>query len=329
MERPQTALFRPGQQIRYIACKADGQPYRWNTAWVREVRPDCIILDLPAGVITEGPKYGKPTKYRTRHYLWLGRPYNLFECYEPDGTPRYLYVNIGSAPILAEGEIRYVDYELDLVKRYGETKIYVIDEDEFAEAITQYGYTPSFQAECWAAVAQARALLETWTWHPAGAPPLYQPGQSVQMTALKADGQPYRWANLTVLTADANYVVLTSPVGTPIEGPKGGWKALYEGHVHLWSDRPYNLTEVFYADGTLLELYVNIASHAEFLPGEIRYIDYELDVSKKPGRPAEVVDEEEFQEAIPHYGYTEQLQKACYQAVQEVLELVETWPHNT
>lgn len=329
MATPQTTLFRPGQQIRYIACKADGQPYRWNTAWVGEVRPDCIILNIPPGVFVEGPKYGTPTKHRTRHYLWLDRPYNLFESYNPDGSPRALYLNIASPPVLSEGEIRYTDYELDLYRRHDETKVHLLDEDEFQEAIFEYGYTPDFQSTCWKAVKEARTLVKGWSWHPEGAPPLYQPGQSVRMTAMKADGHPYRWMQMTVERTGPDYVLLMSRPGTLCEGPKGGWKAPYEGHVHLWTGRPYNLTEVFHADGSLLELYVNIASPARLLPGEVQYTDYELDVTKKPGLPAKVEDEDEFQEAIQHYGYTEAFQQLCWNAVQEVLNLVETWPQNT
>lgn len=159
--------------------------------------------------------------------------------------------------------------------------------------------------------------------------PLYQPGQSIRMTALKADGHAYRWMQVTVERVEPDYVVLFSPIGTFCDGPKGGWKAPYVGRIHLWTNRPFNLSEIYYADGKLLELYVNIASPAEFLPNEIRYIDYELDVVKKPGQPPKIEDEREFQEAIPRYGYTEDLQKACYQAVQEVLKLVETWPPNS
>lgn len=328
MAAPQTSLFHPGQQIRYIACKADGQPYRWNTAWVAEVQPDCIILNMPPGVPMEGPKYGTPTTLRTRHYLWLNRPYNLFESYHPDGSPRALYVNIASRPTLLEGEIRYTDYELDLVRRHDEPKVHLLDEDEFQEAILQYGYTPEFQSNCWAAVKEARALLKGWSWHPAGAPPLYQPGQRVRGTYCKSDGKAHRWMQMTVERADANYLILTNPAGEPCEGPKGGWKAAYAGRVHLWTDRPYNLTEVIDNDGRLVQLYVNIASPARLLPGEVQYTDYELDVTKNPGQPAKVEDEDDFQEAIQRYGYTEEFQQSCWQAVAEVLNLVETWPLN-
>lgn len=326
MTTPCTSLFLPGQKIRYIACKADGKPYRSNDAWIAEVRTDCIILNLPPGILVEGPKYGTPTKYRTRHYLWPNRPYNLFESYNLDGSPRALYLNIASSPVLAEGEIRYTDYELDLYRRYDDPKVHLLDEDEFQEAILQYGYTPAFQSHCWRAVKEARALMKRWSWHPEGTPPLYQPGQSVRMTALKSDGHPYRWMQMTVDATSPGYVVLMSRPGTLCEGPKGGWKAPYEGHVHLWTGRPYNLTEVCDSQGSILELYVNIASPAELLPGEVRYTDYELDVVKKPGQPAQVEDEDEFQEAIQRYGYTEEFQQSCWKAVAEVLHLVKTWP---
>jgi protein associated with RNAse G/E len=290
------------------------------------VRPDCIVLVIPPGVLVEGPKYGKPTKYIARHYLWPDRPYNLCENYTTDGTHNFLYLNIASKPVFLEGEIRYTDYELDLVKDYEKKRAKLLDEDEFAQAISEHGYTPAFQTECWAAVAEARSLLEDWSWHPEGAPPLYQPGQVVRGDAYKANHQLYRGCLAQVEFATANYVVLSYPKGTPFYGPRGGWTSNHDVRAHLWTDRHYNLCEVREPDGQLVELYVNIASPAEFLPGEVCYTDYELDVVKKPGHPAKVEDEDEFQAAIPHYGYSEAFQQTCWTAVAEALALVDSWP---
>ena len=39
----------------------------------------------------------------------------------------------------------------------------VVDEDDFARAVAAYGYSPAFQAACWAAVAEAVRLVEAWT----------------------------------------------------------------------------------------------------------------------------------------------------------------------
>jgi hypothetical protein len=38
----------------------------------------------------------------------------------------------------------------------------VVDEDEFVEAATLYGYTPEFQAECYRAVAEVLAFIGDW-----------------------------------------------------------------------------------------------------------------------------------------------------------------------
>lgn len=329
MAIPQPPHYCPGQRIRFTALKANGEPYRWNDAWVAEIHPDCIVLVIPPGVVVEGPKYGKPTKYRARHYLWLDRPYNLFEAYDADGTPRYLYLNIASRPILTDGEIRYIDYELDLAKGYRDNMVNLLDEDEFAAAITAHGYTPAFQADCWAAVAAGRSLLERWTWHPEGAPPPFQPGQQVHLDAYKANLGLYRGCLATVESATPTYIVLSYPKGTPFYGPKGGWTSGYDIRAHLWTDRPYNLFEVVDSQGQIDQLYVNIASPAEIHPGTVRYTDYELDITKRSGQPAEVLDADEFEEAITRYGYTEAFQKACWDAVTEALTLVESWPLST
>jgi protein associated with RNAse G/E len=154
----------------------------------------------------------------------------------------------------------------------------------------------------------------------------YHPGQQVRFDAYKADGHLYRGCLAQVESAAANYVVISYPVGTHFYGPKGAFSARHNIRVHLWTDRPYNLLEIFDPQGPLVQLYVNIASPAALHPGEVRFTDYELDISKRIGHPAEVLDIDEFEEAIAQYGYTESLQKSCWDAVAEALNLVESWP---
>lgn len=66
------------------------------------------------------------------------------------------------ASFTAEG-IQYHDYELDVVKRPGQTAE-VRDEDEFLDAAARYIYSPEFQENCRRAVEQAIKLVEAWSW---------------------------------------------------------------------------------------------------------------------------------------------------------------------
>lgn len=94
---------------------------------------------------------------------------------------------------------------------------------------------------------------------------------------------------------------------------------------YYWFDRFYNLIEVFETTGELLEIYINVASPPEFRDGEMSFKDHELDVSKYPPRLAELIDEDEFAEAIVKYQYSREFQEKMYAAAREALELAENW----
>ena len=83
--------------------------------------------------------------------------------------------------------------------------------------------------------------------------------------------------------------------------------------------------EVYAPDGRLHEVYVNIGSPVEMEEGELRFIDYELDVSRMPPHAARIEDEDEFREAAVRYGYSEAFQVACYAVARETVGLADGW----
>ena len=150
-------------------------------------------------------------------------------------------------------------------------------------------------------------------------------GDRVRVTALRADGTPYRWWTAVVREVTASSIVVLRPCGEPVHEAGGSrlpptiWQNVY------WTDRPYNLTESYNAQGDPRQLAVDIASPAHWINGGIAYHDYELDVVKPVGRPAEVCDEDEFADAIGQYGYTPEFQAACRLALQEAIRLADSW----
>jgi protein associated with RNAse G/E len=151
-----------------------------------------------------------------------------------------------------------------------------------------------------------------------------QVGDTIEVRALKADGQAYRWWRTTVEQVEPDYMVTFSPVGNVVEGTDRGWVTSHHIRTHYWATRPYNLLEV-YGDGGLTEVYIHIASPAVFGETQIVYTDHELDVVKYPGAPPFVDDEDEFAAAIVQYSYTSEFQTACWQTVAELLDLAVVW----
>jgi protein associated with RNAse G/E len=152
-----------------------------------------------------------------------------------------------------------------------------------------------------------------------------QIGERVQVGAYKSDGTCYRWWYATVEAVETDKVVVVTPVGHRVEDIGGAWASEYAIRAFYWLDRGYSLLEVYAPDGKLVEIYVNISSAVEIEDSQMRFTDYELDVSRKPPHKARIVDEEEFLEAVSKYAYSQEFQQACYQAAREAVGVANTW----
>ena len=86
-------------------------------------------------------------------------------------------------------------------------------------------------------------------------------------------------------------------------------------------DRRYSLLEVYATGGGLAEIYVNVSSPADIDGAQLRFTDYQPDVSRKPPHAAVLADEEEFLEAAARYGYSEESQQTCYEVAGEAIEV--------
>jgi protein associated with RNAse G/E len=160
--------MKAGDQIQGHACKADGTIYRsWHTT-IESVNTDSIVTISPAGsMVIDKTKLGDhPIKHHLRSYYWFDKLYNLIEVFDVNMTLVQIYINIASLPEFINGEIRFKDHELDVVRDMpGPAQI--VDEDEFAEAVLKYQYSEEFQKKMYAVAQEALALADHWTANPA------------------------------------------------------------------------------------------------------------------------------------------------------------------
>jgi protein associated with RNAse G/E len=157
-----------------------------------------------------------------------------------------------------------------------------------------------------------------------------QIGDQMQVKAYKSDGTCYRWWQATVEAIEENLIITIAPAGKRVEAIDGGWVSTGAIRTFYWLHKPYSLLEVYtpggeLGDGELNEIYVNINSLVQIEPGQLSYVDYELDVTLRPPDAARIVDQDEFAEAIILYGYTVEFQQFCYQAAEEALHLANGW----
>ena len=150
-------------------------------------------------------------------------------------------------------------------------------------------------------------------------------GDRVQVKAYNSGDACYRWWTATVETVGPDKLTLVTPVGHPIEDPDGGIISENALRCFYWPGKWYSLLEAYTPSGELAEIYVNISSPVEIDGLAMRFTDLELDVSRRPNGEAVLVDEDEFQEAAIEYGYSEEFQRACYQAAREALDLANCW----
>jgi protein associated with RNAse G/E len=126
---------------------------------------------------------------------------------------------------------------------------------------------------------------------------------------------------------NADSIVTISPAGSIVidKTKLGDHPIKYDLRSYYWFDKFYNLIEVFDADGSLIQIYINIASIAEFTNNEISFKDHELDIVRDIPGSAKLIDEDEFAEAVVKYQYSKEFQKKMYAVAEEALKLANNW----
>jgi len=89
---------------------------------------------------------------------WTDRPWNLHLSWFPDGRLRHWYVNVASAARWDDGVIRFVDLDVDVIRR-ASGEIVVLDEDELAQNRERFGYPDAVLADVRRTTAEVCAQM--------------------------------------------------------------------------------------------------------------------------------------------------------------------------
>lgn len=149
-------------------------------------------------------------------------------------------------------------------------------------------------------------------------------GQRIEVHSVKYDGSPHRWWFSQVKSCDARGILLDTPGGTRMFGPKGGWNSR-GGLTRLWWDRWYNVYQAPKGAYTLL-YYIHIATPPRWDRGKLTYVDLDLDVIMGADGTVQLVDEDEFALGIEQYGYPDHVIKKAEAAAHEVQLLLAQSP---
>jgi protein associated with RNAse G/E len=142
---------------------------------------------------------------------------------------------------------------------------------------------------------------------------------------MHADGKAYRWWQSGVEYVSSYCVVTRNKIGDTTYEPGVNWNMKFNSRAFYWANRNYNLIEIYDDLGEAAQIYINIASPFKLDTMQLSYFDYELDVSMKKGHPAEILDEDEFAQAIDEYQYSDNFVHLCREALATAVTLAEHW----
>jgi protein associated with RNAse G/E len=101
-------------------------------------------------------------------FFWREQWYNVYVNYDESWQFRNYYCNVGLPPEIRDGEIAYVDLDLD-VQIWADGRMMILDEDEFEEHRVLFGYPEAVQQSAQDTVedilARWRAGAEPFSWY--------------------------------------------------------------------------------------------------------------------------------------------------------------------
>ncbi len=157
-----------GSAIEVHSFHSDGLWYRTKTAVIEAVHPNRLLTNMWPGTTIKNRKEDYIAEFVSRSTYFFGKPFYVLELYAPeDGRLLEIYININSPIQFVNGAVHLTDWELDVSLIPGETAV-IVDQDEFAEAVKQYNYSPQFQTYCHQLAQEAVEIANNW--QPQGIP---------------------------------------------------------------------------------------------------------------------------------------------------------------
>lgn len=93
---------------------------------------------------------------------------------------------------------------------------------------------------------------------------------------------------------------------------------------YYWLDRWYNIFRFAHPGGELRNFYCNVNVPPVLENDVLSYVDLDLDILVAPDFSYQVLDVEDFDRNVAHYGYSNEVQENAHQAVAELIEMIES-----
>lgn len=132
---------------------------------------------------------------------------------------------------------------------------------------------------------------------------MFKKGQWISICSFKHNGLVHRlWNRSLVLEETDEFLVVGNDDSTVFEADGRSWKVKEPAITFFFKKNWYNIICMLRENG--IHYYCNIASPYTIHNDTVIYIDYDLDLSIKPGIPLKILDENEYQRHRKELAYS-------------------------
>jgi protein associated with RNAse G/E len=148
--------------------------------------------------------------------------------------------------------------------------------------------------------------------------------QQVIVSACKYDGAEHRRWSARIKSCDDDLLILDAEFAEDIEHNLLGLVARGTLSIeYYWLNRWYNIFRFLNPNGELRSFYCNVNIPPVFDGRVLSYVDLDIDILVAPDMSYQIVDEDEFALNAARYDYPEHIRSRAYQALQELVDLIE------
>jgi protein associated with RNAse G/E len=147
------------KKILVHSTKYDGSlHYRYDTMLVREDAALLVVYMAP-GTAIQSYRGSMIADNHNLQLYWADRPYNLHVSWYADWRPRNHYINVATPAVWSDGQLHFVDLDLDVIWRSSTGEVILDDEDEFDLHQVRYGYPRELIEQSWRSSTEVRELI--------------------------------------------------------------------------------------------------------------------------------------------------------------------------
>ncbi len=149
-------------------------------------------------------------------------------------------------------------------------------------------------------------------------------GEQVIVSACKYDGTEHRRWPARIKSLDDELLILDAEFDEDIRHHLLGLVARGTQSVeYYWLNRWYNIFRFLNPNGQLRSFYCNVNVPPVFDGQVLSYVDLDIDILVAPDLSYQIVDEDEFAANADRYNYPPLIRQRAYQALRELLDLIE------